>query len=95
MAATSTEVRRLEQQQLDTGQGPCLDCHRTATPVLAPDLTAADARWPRFAPAVRQAGFAAAYALPMRHHDRAIGALNLFARTPPRWTPTRCASPRR
>jgi hypothetical protein len=68
--------------QLRNDQGPCLDCYRSGQPVQAADLDAAAARWPRFAPVARQAGFAAVQALPMRLREQVIGALNLFRAVP-------------
>jgi transcriptional regulator with GAF, ATPase, and Fis domain len=78
VAASSEAARLLELFQIQNDQGPCLDCFRSGRPVAAPDLAAAASRWPRFAPAARQAGFAAVQALPMRLREQVIGALNLF-----------------
>ena len=78
VAASSEAARLLELFQLQNDQGPCLDCFRAGLPVAAVDLAAAAARWPRFAPAARRAGFAAVQALPMRLREQVIGALNLF-----------------
>src|SRR5690348_17712652 len=67
LVAASTEAARvLELFQLQNDQGPCLDCFRAGQPVAAPDLTAGGQRWPQFAAAAAQAGFAAVQALPMR-----------------------------
>ena len=78
VAASSEAARLLELFQLQSDQGPCLDCFRSGRPVAAVDLAAEATRWPRFAPAARQAGFAAVQALPMRLREQVIGALNLF-----------------
>ena len=82
VAASSEAARLLELFQLQNDQGPCLDCFRSGRPVQAADLTAEAQRWPRFAPAARQAGFAAVQALPMRLREQVIGALNLFRAGP-------------
>src|ERR1700685_2120058 len=82
VAASSEAARLLELFQLQSDQGPCLDCFRSGRPVAAADLAAAARRWPRFAPAARQAGFAAVQALPMRLREQVIGALNLFRAAP-------------
>jgi transcriptional regulator with GAF, ATPase, and Fis domain len=79
VAASSEAARVLELFQLQSDQGPCLDCFRSGRPVAAPDLAAEAARWPRFAPAARDAGFASVQALPMRLREQVIGALNLFS----------------
>jgi transcriptional regulator with GAF, ATPase, and Fis domain len=82
VAASSEAARLLELFQLQSDQGPCLDCFRSGRPVAAVDLAAEAARWPRFVPAARQAGFAAVQALPMRLREQVIGALNLFRVVP-------------
>jgi transcriptional regulator with GAF, ATPase, and Fis domain len=82
VAASSEAARLLELFQLQNDQGPCLDCFRAGQPVNAADLAAAARRWPRLAPAARQAGFAAVQALPMRLREQVIGALNLFRAAP-------------
>jgi GAF domain-containing protein len=82
MAASDEQVRLLELFQLQNDEGPCLECCRTGTPVIVPDLSAETVRWPRFAVAVQRSGFTAVQALPMRLRDEVVGALNLFHATP-------------
>ena len=93
VAASSEAARLLELFQLQSDQGPCLDCFRSGQPVAATDLSA-DQRWPRFAAAAGQAGFTAVQALPMRLRDQVIGALNLFRAPPAPSTPRACTSAR-
>lgn len=78
MAASNDAGMALELFQIQAEEGPCLDCFRTATPVLEVDLGTAEDRWPRFAPRARSAGYQWVHAFPMRLRDQAIGALNLF-----------------
>src|ERR1700678_3317886 len=80
VAASSEAARLLELFQLQNDQGPCLDCFPPGRPVRPTDLSIEE-RWPYFADAAGQAGFAAVRALPMRLRDQVIGALNLFRET--------------
>ncbi|MEU5893613.1 GAF and ANTAR domain-containing protein [Streptomyces sp. NPDC047461] len=82
MAASDERVRLLELFQLQNDEGPCLECYRSGTPVLVPDLTREVDRWPHFVTAAHRSGFGAVQALPMRLRDETVGALNLFHATP-------------
>jgi transcriptional regulator with GAF, ATPase, and Fis domain len=82
VGASSEQARVLELFQLRNREGPGLDCYHSRQPVRCSDLAAALARWPRFAAAAVEAGFAAVHALPMRLRDEVIGGLSLFTSSP-------------
>lgn len=85
VAASSEDAQLMELLQLQSDQGPCLDCVRTGSPISVVDLAVAAAsdRWPVFATAVTgSSAFRSVHALPLRLRGEAIGALNLFHREP-------------
>lgn len=85
LAASSEDAHTMELLQLQSDQGPCMDCYTTASPVSVPDLHEVANRWPVFVAAVRRAGaFRSVHAVPLRLRGQAIGALNLFHRVPGR-----------
>ncbi len=81
-ASSSHRMNLLELFELQHEDGPCTECYRTKTAVGEGDLTTAAERWPRFVPEALTAGFASAYALPMRLRDNVIGSLNLLRTEP-------------
>jgi GAF domain-containing protein len=78
VASSSEETRLLEIFQLQSDQGPCLDCIRSGTAVTSGDLAADSERWPTFVPAALAAGMRSVAAVPMRLRDQTIGGLNMF-----------------
>jgi GAF domain-containing protein len=81
VAASSERARLLELFQLQSDQGPCLECFRSGRPVTAADLNLEAQRWPEFTHAALDVGFQGVQAVPMRLRDQVIGALNLFRAT--------------
>ena len=78
MTSSNEAMRVVELFELQSQEGPCLDCFQSGRPVVNQDLAALNGRWPRFAPVAVAAGFRAADAIPMRLRGTVIGALNLF-----------------
>jgi GAF domain-containing protein len=78
MASSSEAMRMLELFELQSREGPCLDCYRSGEAVVNQDLATVNGRWPRFAVEALASGFHSVHALPMRLRGTVIGALNLF-----------------
>jgi GAF domain-containing protein len=81
VSSSAEQAHLMDLLQVQTREGPCLDCFRSSRQVTAPDLSA-DGRWPRFAVHAQQAGYRAVHALPLRLRSETIGALNLFGVRP-------------
>jgi GAF domain-containing protein len=79
VASSSETMRVVELFELQSQEGPCLDCYRAAAPVVNADLAGMDGRWPNFTRVALEAGFRSVHALPMRLRGKVIGAVNLFS----------------
>jgi GAF domain-containing protein len=81
VASSSEGTRLLEIFQLQSNEGPCLDCVRTGALVTSADLEADRDRWPLFVPEALAAGFRSVTAVPLRLREQTIGGLNMFSDT--------------
>jgi transcriptional regulator with GAF, ATPase, and Fis domain len=77
-ASTNERSRIIGLLQLGTGEGPCVDAYRTGMLVTVDDIAGSYARWPSFAIAAAETGYASVHAIPLRLRKETIGSLNLF-----------------
>ena len=84
MASSSERSDALDLMQAQNDEGPCFECFHRGTPVSSVNLMDEFGRWPMFAPAAVERGFASVQALPMRARGDTVGALNLFRAEPGR-----------
>lgn len=79
-ASSHPATLAIDELQIRSGEGPCLDAMGGSRVMYASDL-GTDPRYPRFGPAAEEAGVRSvlAYQLPVDHAD---GALNLYAELP-------------
>jgi GAF domain-containing protein len=82
IASSSEAMRILELFELQSDQGPCVECFRDGNAVVNVALSEVHDRWPQFAERAIAAGFCSVHALPMRSRGITFGALNLFRITP-------------
>ena len=78
-ASTSEEAELVEIFQLAAGEGPCLDCFRTGTPVTVGNIEADGGPWPTFSTEALKFGFRSVHATPLRLRGQVIGTMNLFS----------------
>jgi GAF domain-containing protein len=77
VASSSEAMRVLELFELQSSQGPCVDCYRTGEAIVNRELSV-EGHWPRFTVQAIEAGYRSVSALPMRLRGRTLGALNMF-----------------
>ena len=79
VSASNPTAGRLDELQLDLGEGPCWDALRSGQPIAEPDLMSATAtqRWPSFAAAARDLSAASIFAFPV-----AVGVVCCYQCTP-------------
>jgi GAF domain-containing protein len=84
VTATDERVVRLEEQQMESMEGPCHDAYHSGDQILVTDLNRVG-YWPRYAPVALKVGCQAVAGLPMRVEDQRIGALTIYADLPRKW----------
>ena len=82
VASTSDRSELVELFELQSDEGPCLDCLRSGQPVVNVTGPQARVRWPLFSAAAEAVGYQGVYAIPLRLRDSVVGAMNLFSLDP-------------
>jgi len=79
VASSHEDANVMELLQLQSDQGPCMECFSTGEAVSVPDLADVGGRWPVFVAAVAERGvYRSVHALPLRLRGETIGTMNLF-----------------
>jgi GAF domain-containing protein len=76
---TDDRTLKVDSEQYDAGEGPCLHAARTGEVVLV-DAEEARERWPRFCAAARAQGVRSFLAAPLFTNEQSLGSFNLYGR---------------
>lgn len=80
VCASDSIAARLDEVQIDLGEGPCWKAQATRRPVLASDIRDGSRDdWPVFAEAIRDCKVGALYAFPLLIGPLSIGAIDLYS----------------
>ncbi|MWV59602.1 GAF and ANTAR domain-containing protein [Rathayibacter sp. VKM Ac-2754] len=82
VAASDAVAARLDEIQLDLGEGPGWDAVRSRGPVLVDDVREAIPRWPLFADEATRIAVDAVYAFPLRVGGLDVGVVGLHNSSP-------------
>lgn len=89
VCASDDAAARLDEIQLDLGEGPCWEALRTSSPVMEPDVQSATSdRWPLALGAMRETRLGAVFAFPMTVGPIDVGAVDLYNEHPGSLTPS-------
>ncbi|MBM7411967.1 hypothetical protein JOE38_001790 [Clavibacter michiganensis] len=82
VCASDDRAARLDEIQLDLGEGPCWEAMSIRGPVLEPDVQGSDATtWPLARQAMHATGLGAVFAFPLVVAGLSLGAVDLYSRT--------------
>ena len=76
---TDDRTLRVDSEQYDAGDGPCLEASRTGTVVLV-NADDPEDRWPRFTAAAREEEILSFLAAPLITGEQSLGSFNLYGR---------------
>jgi GAF domain-containing protein len=83
--ATDQRVEQADRLQLTYGEGPCVPVSRHAASIMVRDTTI-DQQWPQWSPEVAELGLRSLLAVGLFTTRSTLGALNLYASMPGRFT---------
>jgi hypothetical protein len=82
VCASTPHAARLDEIQLDLGEGPCWEALRSRQPVLERDVGGSDdTSWPLARQAMHEDGLGAVFAFPLVVAGLSLGAVDLYSRT--------------
>lgn len=86
--AIPDDMRVLEEVQVSTQSGPCVDAFKTEKAVVIADLQSNQFkdRWPKYCAKARELSVSSIAAIPMGVADNAVGAVNLYSRKQRSWS---------
>lgn len=80
VCATSKVAARIDEIQIDLGEGPCWEALRTRLPVLEPDLQGSGgSAWPGAREALRALDIGALFAFPLYVGNLSVGSVDLYS----------------
>jgi GAF domain-containing protein len=85
-SAVPSRIRDLEETQLSTQSGPCVEAFRSGEVNAVADLRLAEGEWLHYRQLAEKHGIHAVVGIPMRLADQAIGVVNLYSDHPRNWS---------
>lgn len=83
ICATDANMARLDEIQIDLGEGPCWEALLTRRPVLESDVqNSTNTTWPLARAALHETGLGAVFAFPLVVAGINVGAIDLYSHTP-------------
>ena len=83
VCASNALAARIDEIQIDFGEGPCWDALSNRRPVLESDLRrSSNSRWPNAREAFRELDIGAIFAFPLYVGDVNVGSVDLYTATP-------------
>ncbi|UFS57518.1 GAF and ANTAR domain-containing protein [Subtercola endophyticus] len=88
VCASDDEAARLDELQIDLGEGPCWQALSSRRPVIEPDIqNSPNPDWPTLSASIQDAGVRAVFAFPLLVGSLRVGAVDLYADTVGTLTP--------
>jgi GAF domain-containing protein len=85
VTATSERIIRIEQVQEKYQEGPCVSAFSSQRPMVIDEI-ASISDWPEYGRVARELKLHAVIGYPLSYEDFRVGALNVYAAEPRRWS---------